>query len=214
MERKIRWISACHDEIELVYEKAEQDDNIGNLLCELEEMALSEAENSCGLLLKDSKPITKEMVSAMSERDKERLMYHLSRVGLLEFNPSMNEPVITVKFSPQFKNVLGCTMFSLLNRIEKIDGAYNVVRFPKATLELQMPLGGRKGMFKWEMLVMQMYPWLSVRETSYNAVAADLPVNNPPKETADTPLPEKTVVQETPVPVKEKKSLLTRLFGK
>ncbi len=177
-KRKISWFSGCHDEIELVYEKAEKDENIGNLLSELEEMALSEAENSCGLLSNDKKPITKEMVSAMSERDKEIFMYHLSCVGILEFSPHMNEPKIIVKFSPQFKNVLGCTMFSLLNRIEKIDGTYNVVCFPNATLEMQLPLGGRKGMFKWEMLIMQLYPWLSIAETSYNAISANLSAND------------------------------------
>jgi len=168
MDRKISWITGCHDEIELVYEKAEQNERIGMLLEELEQMALSEAEESCGLLLMNGKPITREMVLAMPERDKEAVMYYLSGVGLAGFNSSFSEPKIAVRFSPHIQKVLGCTLFSVLNRIEKIDGTYNV-RFPKATLELQLPLGGRKGILKWEMLIMQLYPWLSVSDKTYNA---------------------------------------------
>ena len=48
--------------------------------------------------------------------------------------------------------VLGCTMFSLLNRLEKLDGAFNVM-FPKVTLELRVPLAAKKGMLKCEMLI-------------------------------------------------------------
>lgn len=55
-------------------------------------------------------------------------------------------------------------MFSVLNCLEKIDGAFNVM-FPKATLELRVPLGAKKGMMKCEMLIMQLYPWLSITET-------------------------------------------------
>lgn len=48
MERKINWYSYCHDEIELVYDKANEDENIAVALMELETMALREAEESCG----------------------------------------------------------------------------------------------------------------------------------------------------------------------
>ena len=204
MDRMINWITGCHDEIELVYEKADQNENIGMLLSELEQMALTEAVDSCGLLSMNGRPITREMVLGMSERDKETLMYYLSGAGLLEFNPSMSEPIIVVKFSPHIQKVLGCTLFSVLNRIEKIDGAYNVVRFPKATLELQLPFGGRKGILKWEMLIMQLYPWLSVSEKSYNAVADGLLENNTPKESNETQ-PTHTKIQEPVVSSKEKK---------
>ena len=213
MDRKINWITGCHDEIELVYERAEQNESIGVLLSELEQMALTEAEESCGFLSMNGKPITREMVLGMSEHNKETVMYYLSGVGLVEFNPSMSEPIIVVKFSPHIQNVLGCTLFSVLNRIEKIDGAYNVVRFPKATLELQFPLGGRKGILKWEMLIMQLYPWLSVREKSYNVVADSLPEDNTLKGSNNTQTTN-TKVQEPAITPKEKKGLFSKLFGK
>ena len=43
MERKINWYSGCHDEIELVYDKANENENIAATLMELETMALQEA---------------------------------------------------------------------------------------------------------------------------------------------------------------------------
>ena len=210
MERKIQWNSGRHDEIELVYEKAEKNENTWALLSELEQMALTEAEESCGLLSMNGKPITRDMVERMSQHDKEAIMYYLSGVGLLEFRPSMSEPKISVKFGPHFQKVLGCSMFSLLNRIEKLDGSYNVVRFPKATLELQLPLGGRKGMMKWEMLIMQLYPWLSVREVSYNVIA-DGSIDNMAKAASN---PTQPIAGEKEPPKKEKKGFLSKIFKK
>lgn len=114
---------------------------------ELEAMALQEAEESCGMLKMGDKPITREMFLEMGEQDKETVMYYLSGAGLQEFVPSMTEGKITVTFTPHIQRVLGCTMFSVLNRLEKLDGAFNVM-FPKATLELRVPLGAKKGMMK------------------------------------------------------------------
>ena len=71
MERKINWYSGCHDEIELVYDKADENENIAATLMELETMALQEAEESCGMLKMGDKPITREMFLEMSEQDKE-----------------------------------------------------------------------------------------------------------------------------------------------
>lgn len=48
MERKIGWRTGCFDEIELVYEKAEKDESIAELLSEIETMALSEAKKIAG----------------------------------------------------------------------------------------------------------------------------------------------------------------------
>lgn len=110
------------------------------MLAELEEMALREAEENCGLLSLDGYPLTKEIFQAMSGVKKEQVMYYLSGVGLEGFYPSIIDPIITVTLSSHIQMVLGCTMFSILNRLEKLDGAYNV-RHPKATLEILAPLG-------------------------------------------------------------------------
>ena len=208
MERKINWYSGCHEEIELVYDKANENENIAATLMELETMALQEAEESCGMLKMGGNPITCEMFLQMSERDKETVMYHLSGAGLQEFVPSMTEGKITVTFSPHIQRVLGCTMFSVLNRLEKLDGAFNVM-FPKATLELRVPLGAKKGMMKCEMLIMQLYPWLSITETSTNTVSSTLNVQSQAETkapTADAPkIPKESI---------EKKGFFAKLFGK
>lgn len=213
MNRKISWITGCYDEIELVYEKAAQNENAGTLLAELEQMALKEAEENCGLLSMNGMPLAREIVSKMSATGKETVMYYLSDAGLVGFAPSMSEPRITVKFSPCYQKVLGCTMFSVLNRIEKLDGAYNVVRFPEATLELQLPLEGRKGILKWEMLIMQLYPWLSVCEKTYNTLADGVNGNDAYKGSNNTQ-PNNAKAQKPAVSQKEKKSLFSKLFGK
>ena len=207
MERKINWYSGCHDEIELVYDKANENESIAATLMELETMALQEAEESCGMLKLGDSPITREMFLQMSEQDKEMVMYYLSGAGLQEFVPSMTEGKITVTFSPHIQRVLGCTMFSVLNRLEKLDGAFNVM-FPKATLELRVPLGAKKGMMKCEMLIMQLYPWLSITETSTNTVSSTLNVQS--QAEAKTP-----VVEQKPAERKtEKKGFFAKLFGK
>ena len=46
MERKISWYSGYHDEIELVYDKANINESVAATLMELENMALQEAEES------------------------------------------------------------------------------------------------------------------------------------------------------------------------
>lgn len=152
-------------------------------------------------------PITRDMFLQMSEQDKETVMYYLSGAGLQGFVPSMTEGKITVTFSPHIQRVLGCTMFSVLNRLEKLDGAFNVL-FPKATLELRVPLGAKKGMMKCEMLIMQLYPWLSITETSTNTVSSTLNVQ-PQAET------KASVVEQKPTePKTEKKGFFAKLFGK
>lgn len=167
MERKISWGSGCLDEIELVYEKAEENEEIGNLLSEMEEAALQEARNCAPMMKINGTYMTPERFDAMSGPNQEQIIEVLGRSGLSNLTAPLTEPIITIRLSDMIPHVMACTMFNLLNRLEKLDGAYNVC-FPKATLELQVPLGGKKGLMKYEMLIMQLYPWLSVRETSTN----------------------------------------------
>lgn len=211
MERKIKWYWGCHDEIELVYDKADNNDNIASILSELETMALEEAENNCGMLKMGDTPVARDMFVAMSEHDKELVMYHLARVGLQEFKLSVTEGKITVIFTPYIQMVLGCTMFSVLNRLEKLDGAFNVM-FPKATLDFRVPLGAKKGMMKCEMLIMQLYPWLSITETSINTVSSTLNVQ--PQIQPFSAAPEKEPVQQEKQVAEKKKGFFAKLFGR
>ena len=173
LERKIEWKSYCYDEIELVYKKVEENENIVPILAELEEMALREAAENCGLLRLGGQPIAKETFQTMSDIEKEQVIYYLSGVGLAGFNSSIKEPVITITLSAHIQMVLGCTMFSILNGLEKLDGAYNTIH-PKAILEIVAPLGGKKGLLKCEILIMALYPWLSVTEKSAEFVSSTL----------------------------------------
>lgn len=207
MERKINWYSCCHDEIELVYDKANENENIAATLMELETMALQEAEENCGMIKLGNSSITREMFLKMTEQDKETVMYYLSGAGLQEFVPSMTEGKITVTFTPHIQSVLGCTMFSVLNRLEKLDGAFNVI-FPKATLELRVPLGAKKGMMKCEMLIMQLYPWLSITERTTNTVSSMLNVQLQAEIKVPT-AEQKSVEHKT-----EKKGFFAKLFGR
>lgn len=103
-------------------------------------------------------------------------------------------------------------MFSVLNRLEKLDGAFNV-RFPKATLELKVHLGANKGMMKCERLIMQLYPWLSITETSTNTVSSSLNVQAQPVEPA-APSTQSSKPTQVDTAKTEKKGLFAKLFNK
>lgn len=213
MERKIGWRSCEFDEIELVYDKAASNEQTGKLLEELEALALSEAKNNCGLLTNDAGGrMTPEQFESLSDVDKETVIKVLSNMGLASLKPDINSGVFYLRFTPKIQKVLGCAIFNVLNRIEKLDGSINILR-PKWTLELQVPLGGKKGLFQWEMLIMQLYPWISVRETSTNEVAEELITEEKicKKEAEEPKEEEKKIIEKG---VSEKKSLWKRLFGK
>ena len=84
--------------------------------------------------------------------------------------------------------------------------------FPKATLELRVPLGAKKGMIKCEMLIMQLYPWLSITETSTNTVSSTLNVQ--PKAQASSTHQVKETPQQIPHAPEKKKGFFAKLFGK
>lgn len=210
MERKIEWNCGCFDEIDLVYDKAEENEAIAGILSELETGALAEARAYSHNIQVDGRPITPEQFDTLPDSMKEHVMYSLSGMGLAAFSAPLTEPKITVRLTPHIQLVRCCTAFSILNRLEKLDGAYNV-RFPKATLEIQAPLGGKKGLVQIEMLICLLYPWLSVSEVSTNEVAV-VPAQEQPKPAAPAlaPVPEKPA-EETK---DSRPGFWARLFGK
>nr|WP_296043209.1 hypothetical protein [uncultured Blautia sp.] len=174
MNRLIGWQSREFDEIELVYEKAEAKEQTGKLLGELEKQALSEAKMNCGLLTTDAgKHITSDQFDCLRDIDKETVIRVLSNMGLGTINQDIGSATLYFRLTSKIQKVLGCTIFNILNRLEKLDGVLNML-IPKWTLELQVPLGGKQGLFQWEMLIMQLYPWISIRETSTNETAEEL----------------------------------------
>ncbi len=161
------------DDIELVYEKAEKNSGIAALMEQLEVQALTEAKNNVGMLKTDKGTyLTPDQFDGLSEIDKETVIKVLGNNGLSSLSTEIQTATIIVKLSPIITKVQACTIFNLLNRIEKLDGAISILK-PKWTLELQVPLGGKRGLFQWEMLIMQLYPWISVTETATNEIAED-----------------------------------------
>ena len=171
MEWKIPWDSYLLDDISLVYEKAEEKEDLQQLLAQLEEAALREARNSSPNLKLGGESLTPERFDALPASLKEQIIVMLGTHGLASFDASMEKPQITVRLSPLVPLVQACTFFQIIHRLEKLDGAYNVLRFPQATLQIQAPLGGKKGLMRWELLILGLYPWLKVQEISTNEVA-------------------------------------------
>lgn len=217
MNRKIAWRSMALDEIELVYERAENDQNIAALLEQLESQALEEAKNNIGLLKTGNGIALKpEQYDSLSDADKETAIKALGNAGLSYLNTDIQNAAIIIRLSPIITWVQACTIFNILNRIEKLDGAVTVLS-PKWTLELQVPLGGKKGLMRWEMLILQLYPWLSIKEGSTAELAVvengELPKNPGPvtEQNTEASSPEKPENMTENKP--EKTSFLKRLFG-
>ena len=187
MNRKIEWRSMELDEIELVYEKAENNHNIETLLEQLETQALEEAKNNMGMLKTDTGNVLKpEQFESLSDTDKETVIKVLGNAGLSALNTDLQTATIIITLSPIITRVQACTVFNILNRIEKLDGAITILK-PEWKLKLQVPLGGRKGLFQWEMLIMQLYPWLSVQEESTNAVAISKEIDSSQETSKPSP---------------------------
>lgn len=212
MNRKIRWQSGVFDEIELVYEKAMAEEQLGELLEELEILALSEAKNICGVLAaKTGGSIAQVQFDGLSDNDKETVIRACADMGIGNVDMDIKSATIYICFTPAIQKLLGCTIFNVLNRIEKLDGSINML-YPKWTLELQVPMGGKKGFFQWEMLIAQLYPWLSVTEISTNEVVEEMmSEENLSKAEIKEPKPEETVKQRECIP---EKPFWKRLFRK
>lgn len=172
MERKINWISGYLDEIELVYDKAEENAEIAELLSEFEEGALAEAKMQCGAfkIETDGKPVGPQQFDSVPDEIKETVIARLSDLGIGSFNAPLTKPTIEIYLSPAARLVFCCTAFSILNRLEKLDGAINVLH-PKMTLKIEAPLGCKR-MIQLQTLLVQLYPWLEkVKEISYGSAA-------------------------------------------
>lgn len=191
MERIIQWNSGCFDEIDLVYGKAAEKEATSKILADLEVGALAEAKAYSDKIIVEGRPLTPQQFDGLPDSMKEQVMYQLSGMGLSSFVAPLAEPKIVVRLSPHIQNVRCCTAFSILNRLEKLDGAFNVLH-PQATLEIQAPLGGKQGLVQIEMLISMIYPWLKVTEVSSNEVAANLMQTQPNPQ-------QKPVEQKAPV---------------
>ena len=169
MNKKIAWRSGILDEISLVYDKAEENEAIGKKLESLEEQALLEAETVTALFTEFGR--SGKNFANLSPSEKEMIIASFGGQGLSELKIDIASATISVTFASIIPLVQACTIFNLLNRLEKLDGGFNVLVSEKTTLLLRLPLGGKEGMFQWEFLIMQLYPWLSIKEESTNEIA-------------------------------------------
>nr|MBQ6241620.1 hypothetical protein [Lachnospiraceae bacterium] len=122
-------------------------------------------------ILPQAEKLSADEVRALPMEQKEEFIGALADIGLLSFQPELMDAKIKVEFAPSFPLVMACTVFSVLNKLEKLDGGINML-FPHMTLELHVPLGAKKGLTLWELLIIKLYPWLSVNELSSNLAAA------------------------------------------
>lgn len=168
---RIGWTSGVLDDIGLVYEKAGADPVAAGMLSRLEDQALDEARQRCDMISAPGEKLTPEAYDGMAPEDRETVIVLLGEKGIQSKNTDVANRQITVTLSPVIQCVMGCAVFRLLNWLEKLDGALNELVEGKVTLEFVVPLGGRKGLVQWEMLILRLYPWLSIRETATNVVA-------------------------------------------
>ena len=165
-------------EIGLVFEKAKSNEMINSMIEELKVNALSEAREHSNYLKIGDTPISKEQFDSFGAEQKADIICMLGSIGIVEFLPNSIEGRINIKFSAHLQNVLSCTMFVILNKLENLDGAINVFS-PEVKITVQAPLGGKKGLTKCYMLMQLLYPWCKgISETSTNEVSVTVPTPN------------------------------------
>lgn len=165
MERKIYWRSGCFDKIDLVYNKAEEQEISARILSDLETGALAEARAHSSMIQIQGCPITPEQYDKLPDSIREQLIAELSNVGLASFSTSLSTSKITVCLSPQIQQVSCCAALSILNRLEELDGTFNMPD-PQVTFEIQIPFAGKQEFAQIERLISLLYPWLKVTEVS------------------------------------------------
>lgn len=171
MNRKISWNSGRLDVINQVYRRAAQSEAAWKFLVDIEDGALAEARNGCAMVRIRGEQLTPEQYDVLSDSAKEAVIAALGNAGITAFTAVDQNTKIVVELSPQVRRVLNCTVFSLLNRLEKLNGAF-ADQPEKITLEIQTPAGGKQGLVAVEMLISVLYPWLSVKTVIQGAAAA------------------------------------------
>lgn len=175
----MKWNSDVYDEFELVYEKIENKKEIFDNWVQLETAAIEEAKNNCGegglLAAMVGNILSPAQYDDLSDIDKQTSIKILGQQGLGALNIDRSNAYIRIEMTNKINLVKACTIFEILNRLEKIDGTQTMgTDKEKWTLELCVPLGGKKGLIQWEILIMQLYPWLSIREVSSNVISEEM----------------------------------------
>lgn len=168
----IESLKSVYMELGLVFDKGDNNEEIKSQLNELVANAVQEARNFCPYITYKNNKLTGEDFDKLESIEKADIIRSLGeQIGLSRFDTMKSmEGKLEIEFSQHIQSVLSCTMFSILNRLENLDGAINVFN-PKVELTIVAPLGGKKGLMKCEMLIMMLYPWIQIHEISSNIVA-------------------------------------------
>ena len=166
MGKYINWPDGEFDEMSSVYAKAEKDEQDRPILEEMEKQAVAEARANCRAFKKeDGKRVTEEEFDDLTDVDKELMIASLAGFGIGKFSQDFDATTFSAVCTQDAGNLSACVFFTILNRLEKMEGAAQMIA-PKWTLELFVPAGcNRSRLGKWEVLAMMLYPWISVRET-------------------------------------------------
>ncbi len=78
--------------------------------------------------------IKEKHFDALTAAEREIAIALLGEKGMQSLNIDREGKKIVVRLSPIFPVVMGCTIFNMLNRLEKLDGALNEMISGKLTL--------------------------------------------------------------------------------
>ena len=174
----MEWNNDVFDEFELVYAKVKNNKEILEIWTRLEKAIIQEAVLNYipGRLLATATGLflTPNKFHELNDIDKQTSFKTLGEKGIAFLDMSRSEAHIQIVLSDEINRVKACTVLCILNFLEKIDGTQKIGTDKKKwELELQVPLGGSNGLLQWEMLIMRLYPWVSVREVSTNVIAKE-----------------------------------------
>ena len=136
-----------------MYERAEANDDTAWKLYQLETQALAECRDHMGMV---SPKLEAKGFDALSITEKEMVIAQLGGIGLMPIDrkTDIQDKTIIVMLSLFIQNVMACTFFNLLNRLEKLEGALNEKLDGRLnerlggrlTLHLLAPRGGENGL--------------------------------------------------------------------
>lgn len=169
MIRKILWVTNCWEALGPAYERAEADAEITPMMEALEALALQELGEQCaiGRVKKNGQKLTQEWLDAASDEDREGLLHALGASVLRDYHVDLFPPKVTVTLSPLFPQLVGCAAFALIDKLERLDGAIQIVAGEEQVeMEMLMPDADKPDLPAVEALLRKLYPWLTITDSS------------------------------------------------
>lgn len=150
------------DKIDFIFEKANNKEVSMRLLDELQSEAFIEAKTNCHLFRTNGKSYSHRQFDFLSEAEKNFMIYALSDIGLSGFELNSKEGTMKAVLSPCFRPIFACTMFSILNRLQKLDGVIDLVH-DKVKFDIHVPKYGKDCFVHFLTLLVLLYPWVETR---------------------------------------------------